>query len=64
LVQKTLIHDKATIVNKARKRILIIGDSHVTGMAMELQHNLVKDYAVQGIVKSEADTDVILSSND
>jgi hypothetical protein len=32
-------------------------------MAKEIQHNLEKDYAVQGIVKSEADMEVILSSN-
>jgi hypothetical protein len=64
LEQKTLICDKAAIVNKARKRrILIIGNSHVKGLAMKLQHNLVKDYAVQEIVKSGADMDVILNSN-
>jgi hypothetical protein len=44
------------------KRILVVGDSHVKGMASEIQHKLKKKYAVQGIVKSGADMDVILCS--
>jgi hypothetical protein len=33
-------------------------------MASEIQHNLKKKYAVQGIVKSGADMEVILGSNE
>jgi hypothetical protein len=32
-------------------------------MAMELQHNLDKNYVVQGLVKTGADLEVILWSN-
>jgi hypothetical protein len=44
-------------------RILIIRDSHTRGMATELQHNLDKNYIVQGIVKLGADLEVMLHSN-
>jgi hypothetical protein len=56
--------DKTTTVKRARKKtILIVGDSNVKGMARGIQHNLEKDYAVQGIVKSGADMEVILLSS-
>jgi hypothetical protein len=43
--QKTLRCDKTIIVKRARKNvILIVGDSHVKGKAIEIQHNLEKDY--------------------
>lgn len=40
-----------------------MGDSHTKGMAMEMQHNLEKNYVVQGTVNSGADLEVILRSN-
>jgi hypothetical protein len=46
-----------------KKRILIVGDSHTKGLATELQHNLDKNYVVQGLVKTGADLEVILRSN-
>jgi hypothetical protein len=49
---------------KKEKRILMVGDSHVKGMASEIQHQLKKKYAVQGIVNSGADIEVILGSNE
>ena len=48
---------------KLKKRILITGDSHTRGMATELQHNLDKNYIVEGIVKPGADVEVMLHSN-
>ncbi|PNF27502.1 hypothetical protein B7P43_G04277 [Cryptotermes secundus] len=56
--------DKTTAKeSKTKVRILIVGDSHTKGMAAELQHNLDKNYEVQGLVKSGADLEVILRSN-
>jgi hypothetical protein len=46
-----------------KKRILIAGDNHTKGLATELQHNLNKNYVVQGLVKTGADLEVILHSN-
>jgi hypothetical protein len=44
LEQKTLRCDEVKIVKRAiRKRILIVGDSLVKGMAKEVQHNLEKE---------------------
>jgi hypothetical protein len=40
---------------KKENRILMVVDSHVKGIASEIQHNLKKKYAVQGIVKYGAD---------
>jgi hypothetical protein len=55
---KTVVKERMT-----KKRILIVGDSHTKGLAMELQHNLDKNYVVQGLVKTGADLEVILRSN-
>jgi alcohol dehydrogenase class IV len=55
---KTAVKERMT-----KKRILIVGDSHNKGMATELQHNLDKNFVVQGLVKTGADLEVILRSN-
>jgi hypothetical protein len=62
--RKALSRNKTLLLKKTkRKRILIVGDSHVKGMASEIQHKLLDDYVVQGIVKSVTDMEVILDSN-
>jgi hypothetical protein len=45
-----------------RNEILILGDSHVTGMAAKLQHNLDDEYSIQGLVTRGADLAAILAS--
>jgi hypothetical protein len=47
---------------KPDHKVLIVGDSHVRGMAAELQRNLNNEYSVQGIVKPGADLETILTS--
>jgi hypothetical protein len=62
--RKALSRNKTLLLKRTkRKRILIVGDSHVKGMASEIQHKLADDYVVQEIVKSGADMEVILDSN-
>jgi hypothetical protein len=46
-----------------RKKILILGDSHVRGMVAKLRHNLDDEYSVQGLVKHGADLAAILASD-
>jgi hypothetical protein len=54
-------YDKTAVKERmSKKKIIIVGDSHTKGMAMELQHNLDKNYVVQGLVKTGADLEVIL----
>ena len=40
--------------NKGRKKVIIIGDSHVRNCATRLQENLNSDYIVSGFVKPGA----------
>jgi hypothetical protein len=37
--------------NKLKNKILIMGDSHTRGLAMNLRHNLDDDHRVHGLVK-------------
>jgi hypothetical protein len=55
---KTIVKERM-----AKEIILIVGDSHTRGMASELQHNLNKNYVVEGLAKPDTDLKVILCSN-
>ena len=45
-----------------RRKVLILGDSHARDCAQELQHNLNRNFSVQGIVKPGASMKDIVSS--
>jgi len=47
---------------KKRSKIIIIGDSHARGCALELQHNLKQDYEIQGIVNPGASLRTIVNA--
>jgi hypothetical protein len=49
---------------KVRQKILIIGDSHASGIASKMQHNLDEDFEIQGIVKPGADLAAITHTVD
>ena len=53
--------DKNRFANRKQHTILIIWDSHARGLAAELQHNLDKNFGVQGVVKSSSDLSSILN---
>jgi hypothetical protein len=44
-------------------KILIIGDSHTRGLAMNLRHNLNDDHKIQGLVKPGSNLTAILNPN-
>jgi len=46
--------------SKRRKKILILGDSHTTGLAEEVQLNIGKDFEVQALVKPGANIETII----
>ena len=46
-----------------QRKVLILGDSHARGCAQETQHNLNRNFSVQGIVKPGAVTKDILSTS-
>jgi len=41
-------------LTKNQRKILILGDSHARGCAQEIQHNINRNFSVQGIVKPGA----------
>jgi len=47
--------------NKKENKIIILVDSHARGCAEEVQYNLGRDFEVQGIVKPEANTEIIVT---
>lgn len=47
--------DKNRLKNRKKHKILITGNNHSRDMAAELQHNLDKNFGVQGIVKPSSD---------
>jgi hypothetical protein len=47
---------------KSQRKVLILGDSHARGCAEEVQHNLNRNFSVQGIVKPGACMKDIVSS--
>ncbi|PNF33016.1 hypothetical protein B7P43_G16371 [Cryptotermes secundus] len=49
-------------IQNLRHKILVVGDSHVRGMAAKLRDNLGDHYSVQGLVKPGADLAAVLSS--
>jgi hypothetical protein len=56
--------NKTVILKRAlKKRILTVGDSYTKGMKTEMQHNLGKNYAVQGTVRKGANFASNLCSN-
>jgi hypothetical protein len=53
--------DKNRLKNWKKHKILITGNSHSKDMAAELQHNLDKNFGVQGLVKPSSDLLSILN---
>jgi|GEM_PF-6225130 len=53
--------DKNRVENRKKHKILITGDSHARGMAAEPQHNLDKNFGVQGVVKTSSNLSSILN---
>ena len=49
--------------NKKQNNIIILGDNHARGCAQEVQHNLGRDFEVQGIVKPGANTEIIVNTS-
>jgi len=49
--------------NKKQNKIIILGVSHVRGCAQEVQRNLGHNFEVQGIVKPEANTEIIVNTS-
>ena len=49
--------------NKKQNKIIILGDSHARGCAQELQHNLGRDFEVQGKVKPGANMEIIVNTS-
>jgi RNase H-fold protein (predicted Holliday junction resolvase) len=49
--------------SKTRKKIILIGDSNVKGMAKEIQHKLDNSYSVQGLSKPGTELKNILYTN-
>ena len=49
--------------NKKQNKIIILGDSHATGCAQEVQHNPKHNSEVQGIVKPGANTEIIVNTS-
>jgi len=49
--------------DKKQNKIIILGDSHTRGCAQEVQHNLGRDFEVQGIVKPGANTEVVVNTS-
>jgi hypothetical protein len=49
--------------NKLKRNILIIGDGHTRGLAMNLRQNLNEDHKVQGLVKLGSNLTAILNPN-
>jgi hypothetical protein len=50
-------------VSRNQRKVLILGDSHARGCAQETQHNLNRNFCVQGIVKPGAIMKDILSTS-
>ena len=53
--------DKNRLKKRKKCKILFTGNSHTTDMAAELQHNLDKNFGVQGVVKTSSDLLSILN---
>jgi len=49
--------------NKKQNKIIVLGDSHARGCAQDVQHNLGRDFEVQGIVKPGANTEIIVNTS-
>ena len=56
------VYDKIS-TNKKPNKIIIIGDSHARGCAQLVQHNLGRDFEVQGTVKPGANTEIIVNTS-
>ena len=49
--------------NQKQNKIIILGDSHITGCAQEAQRNLRHSFEVQGILKPGANTEIIVNTS-
>jgi hypothetical protein len=47
---------------KSKHKIVLLGDSHSSGMAINLRHNLNDGYKVQGLIQQRSDLSAILNS--
>jgi hypothetical protein len=61
-ITSTQHRDPYNISNKKRNKIVILGESHATGCASEVQHNLDHTFKIQGTVKPGANLEGIFTS--